>query len=173
MITGDRDRVELRHLLRGVLEDISDNLHGELRRIDIGITYHELFQYIVLDRTGHFLQLSTLLQTCVDIECQYRKHTTIHGHGNRHLVQRNTIEQHFHVLQGTDRYTRFTYITNHTFVVGIVTTVSRKVERNGQTFLTGSQVTAIESVRLLSGRETCVLTDCPRTHSVHTAVRAT
>ena len=28
--------------------------------------------------------------------------------------------------------------------VGIVTTVSRKVERNGQTFLTGSQVTAIK-----------------------------
>ena len=48
-----------------------------------------------------------------------------------------------------------------------------KEDRNGQTFLTGSQVTAIESVRLLSGRETCVLTDCPRTHSVHTAVRAT
>ena len=28
-----------------------------------------------------------------------RQYGTVHGHGNRHLIQRNTIEQNFHIFQ--------------------------------------------------------------------------
>ena len=173
MIAGDGDGVELRHLLRSIFENIGDDTHGEFRRVDIGVTHHEFFQDIVLDRTGHFFQLGALFQTGIDIECQYRKNTTIHGHRNRHLVQRNTGKQNFHVFQRTDRHTGFTDVTYHTFIVGIITTVCRKVESDRQTFLAGSQVTTVECVGLFSSRETCILADRPRTHSVHTAIRTT
>ena len=150
VVTGDGDGVELRHLLRSVFEDIGNDTHGEFRRVDISVTHHEFFQDIVLDRTGHLFQLGALFQTGIDIECQYRKYGTVHCHGYRHLIQRNTIEQNFHVFQRTDRNTGFTDITYHTFVVGIITTVRRKVESDRQTFLAGSQVTTVECVGLFS-----------------------
>ena len=68
MVTGDRDAVELRHLLRGIFKDIADNLHRERRGIDIGVTHHELLQDIVLNGTGHLFQLGTLLQSGIDVE---------------------------------------------------------------------------------------------------------
>ena len=99
VVTGDRDRVELRHLLRSIFEYIGNNLHGECRRVNIGITHHELFQNIILDSTGHFFQLSTLFQAGINIKRKNRKHSTIHCHGHGHLVQRNTIEENLHVFQ--------------------------------------------------------------------------
>ena len=99
MITGDRDRVELRHLLRCIFKDIGDNLHRECRRIDISVTHHEFFQDIILDSTRHFFQLSALFQTGIDVECHNRKYRAVHSHRHRHLVQRNTVEKHLHVFQ--------------------------------------------------------------------------
>ena len=61
VVAGDGDRVELRHLLRGVLKDVGDDLHREFRRIDVGVAHHELFEDIVLNGTSHLLELSTLL----------------------------------------------------------------------------------------------------------------
>ena len=146
VVAGDGDRVELRHFLGSIFKDVRDNLHRECRRVDIGITHHEFLQDIVLDSTSHFFQLGTLLQTCVDVECHNRKYGTVHSHRDGHLVQRNSIEQHLHILQGTDRYTCLTNVTHYTFVVGVVATVSGQVESYGQTFLSGSQITTVKGI---------------------------
>ena len=61
VIARDGDRVELRHLLRGVLKDVGDDLHREFRRIDVGVAHHELLEDIVLNGTSHLLELSALL----------------------------------------------------------------------------------------------------------------
>ena len=39
VVTRNGDAVELRHVLRGELEDVGDDAHRELRRIDIGVTH--------------------------------------------------------------------------------------------------------------------------------------
>jgi len=173
VIAGDGNGVELRHLLGSIFKDVRDNLHGEGRRIDISITYHEFFQNIILDSTCHFFQLGTLFQTCIDIECHNRKHSTVHSHGHGHLVQRNSIEQHLHVLQGTNGYTRLADITHHAFVVGVITTVSGQVESYRQTFLAGSQITTIECIGFFGCGETGILTDGPGTQGVHHRIRTT
>ena len=49
VVAGDRDRVEPRHLLRGEREDVADDLHRGLGRIDVGVAHHELFEDVVLD----------------------------------------------------------------------------------------------------------------------------
>ncbi|MCY1227897.1 hypothetical protein D9M72_401880 [compost metagenome] len=49
MVAGDRDRVELRHLPGGVLDDIGDDAHRGFRRVDIGVADHELLEDVVLD----------------------------------------------------------------------------------------------------------------------------
>ena len=80
VVTGNRYAIELRHILRSVLKYVGDNTHGEFRRINIGVTHHEFLKNVILYGTGHFIKLGTLLQTGIDIECEHRKHSTVHGH---------------------------------------------------------------------------------------------
>ena len=102
VVAGDGDRVELRHILRSVLKYVGDNAHREFGRIYIGVAHHELLENVVLDGTGHLFKLGTLLQTGVDVERKHWKHSTVHGHRHRHFVQRNTVKQHFHILERAD-----------------------------------------------------------------------
>ena len=50
VIAGDRDRVELRHVPGGVLDDVGDDPHRRPGRVDIGVADHELLEDVVLDR---------------------------------------------------------------------------------------------------------------------------
>ena len=61
VIAGDRDRVELRHVLRRVGEDVADDAHARRRRIDVGVAHHELFEDVVLDRAAELLGADALL----------------------------------------------------------------------------------------------------------------
>jgi hypothetical protein len=67
--------------------------------------------------SSQFLRRHTLLFRSNDIHRHDRQNRTIHGHGNRHPVQRDTIEQNFHIRHAVDRDTRFTHITYHTRVI--------------------------------------------------------
>ena len=49
VVAGDRDRVELRHVLRRVLDDVGDDPHARLGRVDVGVADHELLEDVVLD----------------------------------------------------------------------------------------------------------------------------
>ena len=173
MVTGNRDTVEFRHVFGGVFENITDNTHGHSRRINVGVTYHELFQNIVLNGTSHDGFINALFFTGYDEECQYRQYCAVHGHGYGHLIQRNTGEQDVHIEHGANRYACFTNVTNYTRVISVIAAVSRQVERDGQTFLACSQVTTIECVRFFRSGETCILTYSPRTENIHCRVWTT
>ena len=43
MVTGNGDTVELRHIVGGIFENITDDTHRSCWWIDVRITYHELF----------------------------------------------------------------------------------------------------------------------------------
>ena len=64
MVARYGDTVELRHVLGCIRKDIADDAHGRSWRVNIGITYHELFQDIILDRTSHNLFINALFFTC-------------------------------------------------------------------------------------------------------------
>jgi hypothetical protein len=51
VVAGNRDRIEARHVARGVFDDVGNDAHRRLRRIDVGVAHHELFQDVVLDRS--------------------------------------------------------------------------------------------------------------------------
>ena len=172
VVTRNRDRVELGHVLRGVLEDVGDDPHRELGRIYIGVAHHELLEDVVLDRTGQLIERAALLQARHDVEGQDRQHGAVHGHRHRHPVERNAVEEHLHVLHRADRHAGLAHVAHHARVIGVVTAVRCQVEGHRQTFLSGGEVAAVECVGLLGGRESGVLTDGPRTHHVHRRVGA-
>ena len=61
VISGNRDRVELRHVLGGVLKDVSNDAHAGLWRVDVGVAHHELLEDVVLDSARELLLLHALL----------------------------------------------------------------------------------------------------------------
>ena len=50
VIAGDGNRVEARHFLGGVADDVGDDSHTRFWRVDVRVANHELFQNVVLDR---------------------------------------------------------------------------------------------------------------------------
>ncbi len=172
VVARDGDRVELGHVLRGVLEDVGDDAHGELGRINIGVAHHELLEDVVLDRTRELVERAALLQTRDDVEGQNGQHGTVHGHRHRHAVEGDAVEEDLHVLDRADRHAGLAHVAHHARVVGVVATVRSQVEGHRQTLLAGREVAAVEGVRLLGGREAGILADGPRTHDVHGRVGA-
>ena len=63
-------------------------------RIDIGVADHELFQNVILNGPGSFSSARPALPRD-DIKRQDRQNGTVHGHGNRHFVERDAVKQGF------------------------------------------------------------------------------
>jgi hypothetical protein len=104
VVTRDRDRVELGHLLRRVLDDVADGAHARLGREDVGVADHELLEDVVLDGPAQLVLRHALLFGRHHVAGQHRQHGAIHRHRDRHLVQRDAVEQDLHVLDAVDRH---------------------------------------------------------------------
>ena len=172
MVAGNRDAVELRHILCRVFKDIADDAHGHIRGINIGVANHELFQDIVLDRARHDGLVDTLLNTRLNEEGENRKNRAVHRHRDGHLIERDAREQNVHIQHGADRDTRLADIAQDTWVIRIIAAVRRQIKRNGKSLLPCSQVAAVEGIGLLRSGKPSVLTNCPRTEDIHRGVRA-
>ena len=71
VITRDGYRVEFGHVLRRVSNDVPNDAHARLRRIDIGVAHHELFEDVVLNRPAELIWLDALLLGGHDITGQH------------------------------------------------------------------------------------------------------
>ena len=170
VVAGDRDRVEARHLVRGEREDVADDLHRGLGRIDVGVPHHELFEDVVLDRPGELIRRDPLLLGRDDVERQHRQHGAVHRHRDAHLVQRDAVEELPHVQDRVDRDARHADVAGHPRVVGVVAAVGGQVEGDRQALLPGGEVAPVERVGLRRGGEARVLPDRPRLGRVHRRV---
>ena len=172
VIAGDRDRVELRHLRAAVAEDVGDDPHRRLGRIDVGVADHELFEDVVLDGAGQLLRRHPLLLGGHHVQRQDRQHRTVHGHRHRHRRQIDAVEQLPHVQDGIDCHTGHSDVALHAGMVGVVAAVGGQVEGHRQPLLAGGEVAAVERVGLRGGGEPGVLTDGPRLVDIHRRVGA-
>ena len=123
VVAGDGDGVELRHMLRGVLEDIGDDLHRRQRRIDVGVAHHELLEDVVLDGALQLVLRHALLLGGDDVESQDGQHGAIHGHGDGHLAEVYLVEEDLHVEDAVDSHAGFTDVADNALVVGVVAAV--------------------------------------------------
>ena len=172
VIAGDRDRVELRHLLGGVAEDVGHDLHRCAGRVDEGVANHELLEDVVLDGAGELLRRNALFLTRHDVERHDRQHGAVHGHRHRHLVERDAVEQGAHVIDRVDGHTGHPDVARHARVVRVIAAVRGEIECDGQAHLPRREVAAVEGVGILRRGEARVLADGPGLRGVHGGVGA-
>ena len=130
VIARNRNGVELRHVLGRVLDDVANDFHRWLGRIDVGVAHHELFQNVVLNGSRQFVLAHALLFSGHHITCQHRQYRTVHGHGHRHLVERNLVKQNLHVFHRVDGHAGLAHIARDTGMVGVIAAVGGQVESN-------------------------------------------
>ena len=171
VVTGDRDRVEPRHLLRREGEDVGDDPHARRRWVDVGVADHELLEDVVLDGPGQLYRFDALLLGRHNVEREDRQHCTVHRHRHTHLVERDAVEEPAHVEDRVDCDARHPHVARHPGVVGVVAAVGGEVERDREPLLAPSEVATVERVGFLRGREPGVLADRPRLVDVHRRIR--
>lgn len=154
VIAGNRDGVELRHLGAGVRENIGDDPHRRLGRIDVGVADHEFFENVILDGPGKLLRTDTLLLGRHHVQREDRQHRAVHGHRHRHRTQVDTVEQLAHIQDGVDGHPGHAHIALHARMVRVIPAMGRQVERHGQALLARRQVAAVERVGLGGRGET-------------------
>ncbi len=135
VVAGDRDRVEPRHLLRRVGEDVRDDPHRRLGRVDVGVADHELLEDVVLDGPRQLLGRDALLLGGDDIEREHGDDRAVHRHRHRHLVKRDAAEQGAHVVDRVDGDACHAHVALDPRVVAVVAAVGGEVEGDGQTLL--------------------------------------
>ena len=172
VVAGDRDRVELRHVLRGELEDVGDDLHRGCGRIDVGVPHHVFLEDVVLDRAGELVESGSLFEGGDDVEREHGKHRAVHGHGDRNLVERDAVEEDLHVEDRVDGHAGLADIADDAFMIRVIAAVGGEVEGDGEAFLSGCQIPAVEGVGFLGGGEPGVLADGPRLETIHRGIGA-
>eukprot|EP01137_Pigoraptor_chileana_P004692 Opistho-2@46675 len=80
VITANGDRVVLWHVLGSVAENVADDGHGRLRRIDKRIANHEFLENVVLDCTRELRLVHALFFGGDNVHGENGKHRAVHGH---------------------------------------------------------------------------------------------
>ncbi|RUS20806.1 hypothetical protein BC937DRAFT_94354 [Endogone sp. FLAS-F59071] len=156
--------------LRCERKDITNEPHAWLRWVDKRVADHELLEDIILDGSREFFEVGTLLKPGDDIHGENWQHSTVHGHGNGHLIERNAVKQNLHVFNRVDSYSSHANVAHHTRVVRVVPvgmhadddgaslpSMCGQIECHRETLLPGLQVLAIETIGFLNGAEAGVL----------------
>ena len=172
VIAGDRDRIEFRHMRRGVGENIGDDAQRWLRRIDVGVAHHEFFEDVVLDRAGEFFRRHALLLGGNHIEREHRQYGAVHGHRHRHLVERDAGEQRAHVVDRVDRHARHADIAGNARMIEVIAAVGGEIECDREALLPGGEIAPVEGVGILSRGEAGILPDRPGLGDIHRRVGA-
>ena len=173
MVAGNRNAVEQRHLERGELDDVGHDSHTGRGRIDVGIANHELLENVVLHRPGKFGSRHALLLARYDESSQNGQHRPVHGHRDRHPLERNAAKEYLHVLHRIYSHARLAHVAQHSRVVRIETPVGGQVEGHAQPLLARCEVGPVKGIALLGGGKTGVLAHGPGPSGVHAGAGAT
>ena len=153
-------------------DDVGHDPHRRFGRINIGVADHELLQDVVLDGAIQLGLRNAGFLGGDDEEGEAGDDGAVHRHRNRHLIERDAVEQDLHVLHAVDGDAGLTNIARHARVIRIIAAMRRQIEGDRKPLLSGRQVAAIEGAGFLGRRETSVLPDGPRPAGIHGGAHA-
>ena len=147
--TGDRDRVEPRHLGRAELDGVGDQPQRRLRRPDPRPARCVLLEDVVLDRAGELLARHALLLRGGDIEGQQDGGGAVDRETGADLVQGDAVEQDLGVGQRVDRDTDPANLLAVLGIIGVVAALRGQIERHRQPRSALVQQVAVAAIGLL------------------------
>ena len=115
-------------------------------RINIGVPGQVLLQDIVLNGAGQFLLGHPLFFGRNDEAGQNRQDRAVHGHGDGHVVERDLIEEDFHVFDRINGNTDLSDIADDPGIVRVVSSVGSQIKGDGKPLLPGGEVFSIKGV---------------------------
>ena len=172
MIARNRNRIELGHIGRGIFDNIRDNAHRRLGRINIGVAHHKFFENIVLNSARKHLAIMALLFTCYDEIGQNRDHRTVHRHRDGYFIKRDSFKKDFHILNAVNRNAGFAHIAYNARVIAVIAAMRGQIKRHGNALLPRSQGFAIKCIGGFRCGKSRILADCPRASSIHRGLNA-
>ena len=146
VIATNADAIEFGHMLAGEFNDICNDAHRWIGRINECIAHHEFFQNIILNRSGKCVHCYALFLSGNNEHCENGNHSSIHSHGDRHCIERYSIKKCFHVFDRINRNACFSHITNHARMIRVISTMCGKIKCHRQSFLSGSKIPFIKTI---------------------------
>jgi len=173
VVAADADGVPLRHVRCAVLEDVGDDSHAGLRRVDVRAAGDVLLEQVVLDGAADRSGRHALLFGHQLVHQQQDRAGGVDGHAGAHLVERQVGQQLAHVGHARDGHADFADLALGTRVVAVVAHLRGQVERTAQPGLAGFEQELEPLVGAGGGAEAGVLPHRPQLAAVHRGVHAT
>ncbi len=167
VVAADRDRVPRRQLVAAVREEVGDQPHRRLRRVDVGAAGRVLLEDVVLDRApdqpgGHALFLRHQL-----VQQQEDRRGGVDRHRRGDLREGDAGEQAPHVVDGVDGDADLAHLPGGASVVRVEAHLGGEVEGHREAGLAGVEQGPEAGVGLLGGAEAGVLAHGPEAAAVH------
>ena len=166
VITGDRNRIPERRMLRAPLEHVDDDFERGLDRIDPGMLGHVFLEDVVLDRAAQFRDRDALLFGGRHIKAKEDGGRAVDRHGRGDLVERYASEQRFHVRERRDRDAALADFAFGARMVGVVAHQRREVECDGEARLAVLEQEFVTAVRVARAAEAGELPHRPQLAAV-------
>ena len=131
VVAADADRVPLRHVLRAELDGIGHEAHRRLWREDEFFLRDVFFEDVVLQRAAQRRHRDALLFSGGDVKRPDDRRGAVDGHAGGDFVQRDAVEQDFHVFERTDRHAAFAELAKRFGRVGVVAHQRGQIEGDG------------------------------------------
>ncbi|HTU03278.1 MAG TPA: methylmalonyl-CoA mutase family protein [Candidatus Sulfotelmatobacter sp.] len=172
VVTADRDGVPLGHLTPRPGKHVGDDAQGRPRRVDVGAARDVFLEDVVLDGAREIAPVRSLPLGDQRVQGEQDGRGRVDGHGGRDGLERNALEEGFHVGQGRNRHTDASDFPGRHGVIGIEPHLGGQVEGYREAGGALGQQVVITAVTILGGAEPGVLAHGPEAAPVHVGVDA-
>jgi hypothetical protein len=125
------------------------------------------FRMSFLDGAAHFIERHALFFRDGEVKTQESRCGRVDRHRRRYLVERDSVEQRVHVVDGVDRHSDLSDLPGRKLVIRIQTDLRRQIERDAQSCRSLREKIFVTGIRFLRGREPGILPHRPEPAAVH------
>ena len=161
VVATDRNCIPLGHFGGAIAENVGDQPHGRPRREDIGATGDIFFENVILDGAAQLVGRHALLLAHSNDHRQQNRGRRVNRHANAHLVERDAVEQRFHVVQAADRDADFAHFTFGQLMIGVIANLRGQVKGDGKAGLATFEQIVVAAIALGRGAKTGILAHGP------------
>ena len=172
VVAADADAVPAGQLVPAERQDVGAQAHRRAGRIDVRPAGDVLLQDVVLDRARQALAGDAPLVGHRHVQRQQGGGGGVDGHGGRHLVQRQAVQQPAHVVQGGDGHAGAAHLARGQRVIRVAPHLGGQIEGHRQPGLPRGQQALEALVGGLGRAEAGVLAHGPQAAAVHGRLHA-